>query len=152
MYLIDKENGPLSVHPLDFLGFCHHFLHVFLAGYRGVDLGKFGTGGAGDNLCQSSLAGARRPIEDYGTDLIRLDGPIEQLIPADDMLLPHYLLQRPGTHSGRQGSLFFHVAASHIVKYIHVHAVFYRLHRFKYTSFSWTVTELRLLKKLEIRL
>ncbi len=126
MDLIDEKDGALAVHPLDFPGLGHHFLHVLLSGHSGVDLGELGAGGAGDDLGQSGLARARRAVEDDGADLVRLDGPVEQLVPADDVLLPRYLIQGPGAHPGGQGSLRFHIVASHIVEYVHVHSVLYR--------------------------
>ena len=116
MNLVYKKKGALAVHTLKFPGFGHHFLHILFAGHSGVDLGEFGAGTVGNYPGQSGLARAGRPVKDHGTDLICLNRPVQQLILADDMLLPHHLIQRPGTHPGRQGRLLLHIGASHIFK------------------------------------
>ncbi len=118
MDLVNKQNRPPGIHSLQLPGLRHHLFHILFAGHRGVDLGKLSAGGVGNHPCQGGFARAGRPVENHGADLIRLDGPVKQLVLSDDMFLACHFLQRPGTHSCRQGSLLLHIVIPHIIKYI----------------------------------
>ena len=105
MDLIDKQNGLFSIHAKIILSLFYNCFHIFLACYSCIDLGKTCACGIGDNFCQGGLSGSRRAVEDNGGQLICLDGPIQQFVFSNDMLLPHHLIQCPGTQSGCQGRL-----------------------------------------------
>ena len=114
--LVDEEDRPPAIHPLQLLRLLHHGFHILFPGRGGIDLSKTGAGGVGDHSGQRRLPGARRPVEDDGADLIRLDGPVEQLILSYDMLLPHHLVQGLRPQPGGQWGLLFSVLCSHVVK------------------------------------
>ena len=117
--LVNEQNCTLPVHSLQFLRLCHHFFHILFARHCGINLLKFSTGSIGNDFRQRRFAGTGRSIENDGADLVRLDGTIQKLVLADNMLLPHDLIQGSGTHSGRQWSFLFHIGASHVFKQIH---------------------------------
>ena len=114
--LINKQNRFFPIHPLGVFGLRHHFLHVLFPGNCGIDLGKLRARRIGNNLCQCRFPRSRRPVKNDGADLIRLDRPVKQLVLADNMLLPHHLVQSRGTKPGRQRGFLFHVVFSHIIK------------------------------------
>ena len=116
MDLIYEKNSLLSIHAKGILRRLYYILHVFLTGYRGIDLGKFRTGRSGDNLGKSRLAGSRRSVKNNGAELVCLDRPVKQLVPTDDVLLSYDLVQCPWPQSCCQRSFPFHTRAPHIFK------------------------------------
>ena len=103
--LVHEQDGFLPIHAHVVLGRMHHFLHVFFSGHRGVDLPEIGAGGVGDHLGQRGFSRARRSVKDNGAQLVRLDGPVQKLVPAHNVLLAHHLVQRFGAQPGGQRRL-----------------------------------------------
>ena len=120
MDLIHEQYGFPSVHANVILGLLHHLLHVLFSRHRGVNLPEIRTGGIGNDLGQSCLPGSRRSVKNNGAQLIRLYGPVQQLILSHNMLLPHHLIQGPWTEPGCQRRLPLHILFSHIIKQIHI--------------------------------
>ena len=118
--LIHKQDGFPSIHANVVLGLLHHFLHVLFSCHCGVNLPEIRTGGIGNDLCQGGLTGSRRSVKNNGSQLIRLYGPVQQLILSHNMLLPHHLIQGPWTEPGCQRRLPLHILFSHIIKQIHI--------------------------------
>ena len=97
MDLIDKQNGTATIHALQFLGMLHDLFHVLFAGDRGIDLGKFALGGAGDDLSQGGLARAGRAIEDHIGDATRIAKTADDTVFAKKMGLPDDIVEGIGS-------------------------------------------------------
>ena len=69
-----------------------------------------------DDFCKRRLTGSRRTVQYDGTQLIRFDCTVQQLIFSYNMLLPHHLIQRRGAKSGCKRRLRFLLLFSHIFK------------------------------------
>ena len=90
--LVYEQDRLAAVHAQGVLGRLDRLLHIFLSRHGGVQLAELGLGGVGDHPGQGGLSGARRAVEDQGAQLVRLDGPVQQLVLSDDMPLPHHLV------------------------------------------------------------
>ncbi len=102
MDLIHKENGFFAVTAPVGLCLLHHFFHVLLTRHCGVQLAEIGLGGMGNDPSQGGFSRSRRAVEDERAKLVRLDGPVEQLVLSHNMLLSHHLIQRLRPHAGSQ--------------------------------------------------
>ena len=114
MDLINKQNGFSGIHASIFFCLPDNFFHVFLSGRGGVDLKEFRLCGSRDHFRQRRLSRPRRAKQEDGTEFIRLDGPVEQLVLPDNVLLPHHFIQCPGTKSGSKGGFLFFIFFIHV--------------------------------------
>ena len=114
--LVDKENRLLTVAAPALFRRRDHLLHILFAGGRRVDLNEFRTGGIGDDPGQRGFARSGRAVKQDASQLVRLDSPVEQLVPADDVLLPHDLVDRAGPEPRGQRRLCLLILFVHVFK------------------------------------
>ena len=96
--LVNEQDRLLSVHAQQILRLVHRFFHIFFPRRRRIELPEFRTGRIGDHFCQRCLPCARRSVKNNGAQLIRLDRPVQQPSPPDDMFLADNFLQCLRTH------------------------------------------------------
>ena len=77
------------------------------AGQHGVDGDEVRPRGVGDDARKGGLAGAGRPVEDDGAELIGLDRAAQQPARPDDVFLADELVERARAHPRGEGRFFF---------------------------------------------
>ena len=90
--LVDEQNCLLPVHAEVLLRLLHDCLHILFPGDGRIDLGEFGLRRVGDDAGECRLSRARRSVKNERAQLVCPDRPVEQLIFADDVLLPDHLI------------------------------------------------------------
>ena len=104
--------------PRLFLASARNTPQVRNAGFHRADRLKVGLGHVRDDSRKCGLAGAGRPPENDGGNLIRLYGAAKDVAFADDMPLPYELIESRGPHAGGEGRLtgeaFFPLLLEHI--------------------------------------
>ena len=87
MDFIHKERGALAVEPGAILRFSNRLANLFDTREHGVEGNKVGLGCISNHLRQRRLAGARWPVENQATQLVRLDRAPQQPPRPDDVRL-----------------------------------------------------------------
>ena len=103
---VDEEDGALGKLAAAFLRGGDGRADVRDARQHGVDGDEVAARGVGDDARQRGLAGAGRPVEDDGAELVGLDRAAQQPARPDDVLLADELVERARAHPGGEGRFF----------------------------------------------
>src|SRR6185369_1926396 len=101
MDLVYEDDRARAVLP-GALGVGHDLLDFLDAGEHGGEFDKLSLGKARDDLRQRGFAGAGRPPEDEGANIVALNLRAQRLAGADKMLLPDEFIERARTHAVSQ--------------------------------------------------
>ena len=102
VHLVHEQDGAPAVQVARLARRRNRLAQLLDPGQDGVQCRELRPGGAGDHLRQGGLAGSRRPVEDQGGELIRLDRAPQQAPRADDVPLTHEFVQGARPHARRQ--------------------------------------------------
>ena len=120
MDLINEQDRLFSKHSTVVLCLCDNLFHIFFACHSRIDLHKLRAGRIRDHPRKSRFARSGRSVKNDGGKLVRLNRTVQKLVLSDNVLLPDYLIQRPGPQPCRQRRFLFLIGLSHIIEKIHV--------------------------------
>ena len=99
--LVDEQDG-LFPKAAALVRLFHHFLDLLDAAGDGGEIDEARFRMVRDDPCQRRLAYARRTPEDHGRHCVLLDDAAQHSALPEQMLLPYDLVDRLGTHAGRE--------------------------------------------------
>ena len=99
MHLVDEQDGARLVVLEAIFGLLDGLAEVVDAGEHRIERGEVRLGGVGDDAGEGRLARPRRAVKENRRHPIRLDGAAEKLALANEVLLPHKLVERTGAHA-----------------------------------------------------
>ena len=103
--LVDEQDRAPAVHAQSLLRLGCNPAQLRHARADGADRAEVTAGEGRDEEGEGGLAAAGRAPEDDRRDLVGLDALAEHLARADDVLLPHELVEGPRPHPCGQGGL-----------------------------------------------
>ena len=120
--LVHEEDGPLAVHLSPVPGRGHDLADLLHPAQDRAEGDELGAGALGHDAGQGGLSGARRPPQDQGGHLVRLDGPPQGSARPQHVLLAGEVLQAPGAHPLGEG-LAGWVGCGSAIEEVHGHAL-----------------------------
>lgn len=102
MHLVQEQDRLRAVQGSRVLGPFDHFPYILNRRFHGVKPYELSLCMVRDDVGERRFAAARRPVQQNGGDLIRLNRPAQQLAFAHNMLLAYIFIESLRAHAVRQ--------------------------------------------------
>lgn len=103
MDFVDKKGGGGAVEGESGASRVGGFANLGDVAFHSTEIDELGVCMMGDDFGEGGFADTGRSVEDEGRKAIGFDSPAEELVVAEDVLLPDEVFEPGGTHAGCQG-------------------------------------------------